>query len=114
MSDEARKRLAARLRDARERKGLSQEAVAEALGIPRAAISQIEHAHRRVEALELARLAKLYSQPLSFFADEEPEGGGRLELLRRTAAELSDKDREEVLRFAELLRGKAEEARKRR
>jgi transcriptional regulator with XRE-family HTH domain len=112
MNDKARKKLAERLREARERKGLSQEEVAQSLGIPRPAVSQIENAHRRVEALELAQLAKLYGQPLSFFADEPTDHAG-FEMLRRTAAALSEKDREEVLRFAELLRSKAEEARRR-
>ncbi len=114
MTDLARKRLADLLRKAREEKGLSQEEVAVQLKIPRPAISQIENGNRRVGALELARLAKLYERPLSFFAQEEPKGSERLEMLGRTAAALSDKDRDEVLRFAEYLRQKAEEARKRK
>jgi transcriptional regulator with XRE-family HTH domain len=107
MSADDRSRLAARLREARESAGLSQEDVAAKLGLPRPAISQIENGHRRVEALELARLAKLYSRPLGFFADEEPVGAKRLDALHRTASALSEKDRAEVLRFAEFLRQKA-------
>jgi transcriptional regulator with XRE-family HTH domain len=114
MSEEDRKRLAARLREARESAGLSQEQVAQELALPRPAISQIENGHRRVEALELARLAKLYGRQLSFFADEEPVGARRLDALHRTAAELSEKDRAEVLRFAEFLRHKADDDRKKR
>jgi transcriptional regulator with XRE-family HTH domain len=108
MSAAERRQLAARLREAREGAGLSQEDVAQELGLPRPAISQIENGHRRVEALELARLAKLYGRPLSFFAEEEPVGATRLEALHRTTAELSTKDQAEVLRFAEFLRQKAE------
>ena len=107
MSDEDRNRLATRLREARESAGLSQEDVAGKLGLPRPAISQIENGHRRVEALELARFAKLYARPLAFFADEEPVGTKRFDALHRTAAALSEKDRAEVLRFAEFLRQKA-------
>lgn len=114
MSDEDRKRLAGRLREAREDAGLSQEDVAHKLSLPRPAISQIENGHRRVEALELARFAKLYGRPLSFFADDEPVGAQRLDALHRTAASLSAKDRAEVLRFAEFLRQKAEQGVKRR
>lgn len=114
MTEAARKRLADLLKKAREDKGLSQEQVAEQLDIPRPAISQIENGHRRVEALELARLAKLYGRPLSYFAEEEPRGSNRLETLARTTAGLSDKDKDEVLRFAEYLRQKAEESRKRK
>ncbi|WP_434299319.1 helix-turn-helix domain-containing protein [Corallococcus exiguus] len=107
MTDDGRMRLAARLREAREAAGFSQEDIAQKLSIPRPAVSQIENGHRRVEALELARLAKLYGRPLAFFADEEPVGSKRLDALHRTAAALSEKDRDEVLRFAEFLRQKA-------
>ncbi len=109
MTDDGRKQLAARLREAREAAGLSQEDVAQKLSLPRPAISQIENGHRRVEALELARFAKLYGRSLSFFADEEPVGSKRLEALHRTAAALSEKDRAQVLRFAEFLRQKADD-----
>jgi transcriptional regulator with XRE-family HTH domain len=112
MSEAERRLLAERLRSAREVAGLSQEDVAQKLGLPRPAISQIENGHRRVEALELARLAKLYGLTLSAFADEEPVGGKRLEALHRTAKDLSEKDRGEVLRFAEFLRQKALETEK--
>lgn len=113
MSAADRKQLAERLREAREGAGLSQEEVAQKLGLPRPAISQIENGHRRVEALELARLAKLYARPLAFFADEEPVGAKRFDALHRTTAELSTKDQAEVLRFAEFLRQKAEKVGKR-
>src|SRR5688572_19283687 len=112
MTEMARKRLAVLLRKAREDKGLSQEEVADRLDVPRPAISQIENGHRRVEALELAMLAKLYGRPFSYFADEEPKESGRIEALARTAASLSDRDKEEVLRFAQYLRQKAERLRK--
>ena len=112
MTDKARQRLAEKLRLAREERGLSQEEVAAKLGIPRPAVSQMERGHRRVEALELARLAKLYQRSLSFFAEEEPVGTSRLSLLQRATADLSEKDREEVLRFAEFLREKASKEKK--
>lgn len=109
MSEAERIRLGALLREAREGVGFSQEEVAQSLGLPRPAVSQMENGRRRVEALELARLAKLYERPLSFFADEEPVGAGPLEALHRTAAELSDNDRAEVLRFAEFIRQRAKD-----
>jgi transcriptional regulator with XRE-family HTH domain len=105
MTEKARKRLAERLRTAREAAGISQDSVAQTLGVPRAAISQIEHGNRRVEAIELARLAKLYKKSLSYFADDEhAEESREFELLKRATAELSVKDQGEVLRFAEFLR----------
>lgn len=105
-----RKQLGERLRVAREEAGLSQEQVAQHLNVPRPAISLIERGQRRVEALELARLAKLFKRPLSHFTDEEVgvDESPQLQLLRRTTASLSEKDRSEVLRFAEFLRGRSE------
>jgi transcriptional regulator with XRE-family HTH domain len=109
-----RERLARKLKEAREAVGLSQDQVAKELELPRPAISQLENGNRNVAALELARLAKLYKQPLSFFSDDEPKESPRLHALHRTAKDLSEKDRDEVLRFAEFLRQKAEGARKRK
>jgi transcriptional regulator with XRE-family HTH domain len=105
-----RKQLGEKLRVAREEAGLSQEQVAQHLNVPRPAISLVERGQRRVEALELARLAKLFKRSLSYFTDEEAgvdETSPQLQLLRRTTASLSEKDRGEVLRFAEFLRGRA-------
>src|SRR5438132_180836 len=115
MSNDARRRLADRLREAREAKGLKQDDVANYLGVTRPAISQMENGNRKVDAIELARLAKLYGQTLSYFSDEEAvnESPG-IELLKRTAKELSDKDRAEVLRFAEFLRQRSQTGRKRK
>ena len=66
-----RTRLGGRLRDARKYLGLKQEEVAAHLKIPRSALSDIENGQRRVEALELTRLAKLYGQHLSYFTGED-------------------------------------------
>lgn len=105
MSDEARRQLAERLRQAREYLGLSQEEVAQHVGMPRPAVSQIENGNRRVDAIELAKFAKLYQRPVSFFTGEEPIGEApQLELLKRAASELSEKDRDEVLRYAQFLK----------
>jgi len=110
MTDNERQRLASRLRRAREDTGLSQDEVAKKLALPRPAISQIENGRRRVEALELARLAKLYGRTLGYFADEESPGASRIDALHRTASSLSAKDREEVLRFAEYLQQRSRDS----
>ena len=104
MSEEASKQLAERLRQAREYLGLSQEEVAQQVGLSRPAISQIENGNRRVDAIELTKFAKLYQRPLGYFTGEQPVGEPpQMELLKRAAAELSDRGRDEVLRFAEFL-----------
>jgi transcriptional regulator with XRE-family HTH domain len=112
--DEAQQ-LARRLREAREFMNLSQQFVSEQTGIPRSAVSDIERGSRRVESLELKRLAELYRMPVAYLlGDTTPEAEAELagaapsadptvEALTRTASEMSEKEREEVLRFALFL-----------
>jgi transcriptional regulator with XRE-family HTH domain len=108
-----RRRLGERLREARKYLGLKQEDVAAYLKIPRTALVDIESGQRRVEAIELTRLAKLYKQPVSYFTGEDAAAAAlppRVAHLARQAAELSDKDREELGRFVEYLRSRARSA----
>ena len=108
---EERRVLGERLREARKYLGLNQEEVAKYLKIQRTALSEIEAGNRRVEALELNRLAKLYRQPVSHFIGDEAEASLPVDVahLARRAADLSQQDREELGRFAEYLRTRAEE-----
>jgi len=105
--EEERLRLGERLREARKYLGLKQEEVATYLKIPRTALTDIENGQRRVEAIELTRLAKLYRQPVAFFTGED-EASANLPVdvvhLARRAADLSQEDRDELGRFAEYLR----------
>ncbi len=102
--DTRRARLAERLREAREYLGLSQQFVADHSGIPRVAISEIENGKRRVEALELDALASLYKHPLSYFLEGALEQPETIRALAREAHDLTETDREEVLRFAQFLK----------
>lgn len=81
--------LANRLRLARERRGLSQEAVAEKLGLPRTAVTDMESGRRSVSTLELAKLADLYGYPPAFFlgANEGADGEELALVLRRSLPE---------------------------
>jgi Zn-dependent peptidase ImmA (M78 family)/transcriptional regulator with XRE-family HTH domain len=63
--------LASRLKDARTRANLTQEQVANALELPRSAVAQFEAGNRAVSTLELAKLAQLYSRPISSFFEAE-------------------------------------------
>lgn len=112
--DEERRRLGDRLREARKYLGLKQEEVATYLKIPRTALTDIENGQRRVEAIELARLARLYRQPVGYFAGED-EASSSLPVdvahLARRAADLSQQDRDELGRFAEYLRARSLAAR---
>lgn len=109
MTDKSeRTRLGARLKEAREYRGFSQEEVAGYLNVRRSAISLMESGSRRVDALELRRLAELYQTNMEeltgqFDKDPEPES---VRLVARAAADLSPADRDEVLRFAQFLRSR--------
>lgn len=102
-----RQRLGEQLRRAREYVGFSQDEVASFLRLPRTAVTNIESGQRKVEALELKRLAELYRQPVGHFTGEEEISASLpadVAHLARQAAKLSVKDREELGRFAEFLK----------
>jgi transcriptional regulator with XRE-family HTH domain len=105
-----RRRLGEKLRQAREYVGFSQDEVATFLKVPRTAITNIESGQRKVEALELKRLAELYRQPVGYFTGEDEASASLpadVALLARQAAKLSVKDRDELGRFAEFLKARA-------
>lgn len=81
MTDEAHseeaKDLGRRLKALREKRPLSQEAVAAALEISRSAVSDIERGIRAVSAFELGRLSTLYEQPLEALLYGEPQATAR-------------------------------------
>ena len=100
--------LGRRLRVAREARGLSQQAVADALGLPRTAMTQMEAGNRSVSTLELAKLAELYLRAVSDFLQEgaRDEDEDVLVALYRAAPGL-DSDpatHEEVARCVSLCR----------
>jgi transcriptional regulator with XRE-family HTH domain len=100
------------LRQAREYLGFSQEDVATFLGIARSALSNIETGQRRLEALELQRLAKLLNLPVSHFTSGDETDlpiTADVAHLARKAAELSEQDRQELSRFADYLRSRKQE-----
>jgi transcriptional regulator with XRE-family HTH domain len=101
--DEARQ-LADRLRETREYLSLSQQYVSDQTGIPRSAISDIERGARRVESLELKRLANVYGVAASYFLDEEAAGDEVAAVMTRLLGEMGEREREELLRFANYLR----------
>ena len=106
-----RRRLGEKLRQAREYVGFSQDEVASFLKVPRTAVTNMENGQRKVEALELKRLADLYHQSVSHFTSDDEEAGSALPAdvahLARQAASLSPKDREELGRFVDFLKMRA-------
>lgn len=94
--------LAARLREGRKTLGLTQQDVADVVGISRPAVAEVEAGHRRVSALELKRMARLYRRSVAWLlgeVDDEPPDEG----LTLAVAALVPADRDQVLRFARFL-----------
>src|SRR3954467_599057 len=100
--------LAAKLKAAREYIGLSQEEVAAILKVPRSAISLMEKGDRKVDALELKALARVYRRNLHHFTGTEEPSALPEEVvhLARTASQLKPKDLEELKLFAQFLQSK--------
>ncbi len=99
--------LGRRFREVREYLGFSQQMVADRTGIARSSISDIERGARRVNSLELKKLARLYRRPAGYFLDERPDatpGDHAIAGLARALAQLTEGDRDAVVRFAEYLR----------
>jgi transcriptional regulator with XRE-family HTH domain len=106
--DDDRKTLGERLREAREYLGFSQDQVATFLGVSRSALSLMESGQRKVDALELKKLAGLYKRSVGYFTGEEEDAsiGADVKHLARKVSDLSSEDREELARFADFLRAR--------
>jgi len=104
--------LATRLRDARMAAHMKQDQAAEALGIARTGVVQLESGNRAVSTLELAKLAALYGRSIvSFF--EEPDTNHEEDVLVALfrAAQGVSEDRpwqKEVSRYLEICRAGVE------
>jgi transcriptional regulator with XRE-family HTH domain len=105
-TDDQRQQMALRLREAREYLGLSQDDVAAALGISRPAVTNIESGTRKVEAIELDKLARLFGRTVEYFLTGEQAiaSKSRADFLARTLNGLSEQDLNEVARFADFLK----------
>lgn len=103
-ADDEHQVMAHRLREARETIGLTQADTASALGIPRSSVVALEAGNRKVTGLELRRLARLYRRNVAWLLGEdsdEPQVADQA--LYRATAKLSERDKEQVLRFAQFL-----------
>lgn len=99
--NEEQQALAVSLQAARRAAGLSQEAVAGAVGIPRSALSDIEGGCRSVGAFELAALATVLGVDMETLLSGEPDT--RTHTSVRVPVELTFAERREVTAFAEFL-----------
>lgn len=103
--DAKRRQLAQRLREARDYVGLSQEDVANVLGISRPAVTNIESGTRKVEAVELEKLSSLYGRSVQFLLNGDAQNDeSRIAFLARATNGLTERDLEELERFAAFLK----------
>lgn len=100
-----REQIADRLRETRKNLGFTQAQVAEALGVHRPTISEIEAGRRAVTSEELHRICELYAIPISRLLSQEAPTEMDVErvLFRATAME-SPPARAAVRRFMERCR----------
>jgi transcriptional regulator with XRE-family HTH domain len=83
--------------------GLTQADVADALGLSRPTLAAVEKGTRKITGLELRRLARLYRRDVAWLLGEEESEATAGSALHRATAQLSEGDKEQVLRFAEFL-----------
>lgn len=99
-------RLGQRLKEARERAGLTQDLAARDVGFTRGALAQIELGMRAPNSLQLARLADLYAQDptqLLVGREEAPERDAVQALFRSETALADDPSRAEAVRHCALI-----------
>jgi transcriptional regulator with XRE-family HTH domain len=63
--------LGQRIRQARERKRLSQEDFAAQIGRDQRAVSEYEHGTRRIAVIDLPTIARVLDEPLLYFYGED-------------------------------------------
>jgi len=100
--------LSERLKNTREYLSLTQQQVSEQTGIPRTAISEIEGGRRKVDSLELKKLARLYRYPVAYFLNEDldaiPAEHALAALPRKVAGlNLKTEQMNQVMKFAQFL-----------
>jgi len=87
--------LASRLRQARDAAGLTQQEVADKLGLSRSSVAQVELGNRSVSSLELDHLARLYGRSLDELLAEDFDVEATLVAIFR--AEVAESDEEGLL-----------------
>ena len=75
--------LGKKIKQLREKSGLTQEEVEKAIGLPQKALTHIESGGRKVSTLELAKCSELFHVPISDFFVEEAQEEDLLVALHR-------------------------------
>ena len=92
--------LATRLQDARTRRGLTQQAAAEQLGVARTTIVAIEKGERRLRPDDVIKLAEIYAVPVSELVRSRPQAE-RFAIQFRSLLRREDEPDQELLNAAD-------------
>lgn len=105
-------RIAARVTEARDYLELSQEELAEMVGVETVEIAAIEAGDQQISAALLTEIAKALGRGVEFFTANisAEKAAERTEFLARAAETLSDQDMGELQRFAIYLKSRSESA----
>ena len=95
------KKIGERLRKLRKYMGLTQEQVADILGLGRDAILRIEKGDRKIDLQELIDFSKLYSISMDELTAEEHTINSDDIAFARGFKELSEKDKREIISLIE-------------
>src|SRR5260370_25178562 len=96
--------IGARLKNARDAAGLTQEQVAKLLDVSRPAVSDMEKESRRVSAGELKQLAEYYKVSVQWLAGESVQGNEKIKMAARKLSSLRDEDIDTVMRIVDSFR----------
>ena len=104
-----RSEIGRRLRESREYLNFSQDEVAFALGLSRPSVTNMELGSRKVDSLELDKLARLYGRSVNYLltGEEEVKTNEKVAFAARALHGLSGRDLDEVMKFANYLRNSA-------
>ncbi|HEY2414281.1 MAG TPA: helix-turn-helix transcriptional regulator [Pirellulaceae bacterium] len=103
MTQDERETIAARLKEARERAGLSQGQVAKRLNLHRPTVSEIEAGRRRIAAEELDEFAALYRVSVEWLVRGSDTDANAEEVLL-AARKLSKWSESDLKKLEELIR----------
>ena len=95
------KKIGERLRKLRRYMGLTQEQVADILGLGRDAILRIEKGDRKIDLQELMNFSKLYNKRMEELTAEEHMINSNDVAFARGFNELSEKDKKEIISLIE-------------
>jgi len=86
------KKIGAKVKNIRERLDLSQEDLANELGISRVSVSQIENGERKISAEEVAKLSKVFNMPSDILLNLSKD----IEVILEQAKEKKSKGEQEI------------------